>query len=120
MDGVKLVIVILIVILCYWILMRNSKEGVTFRIPQNRYNAGMPVYRLSEDAIAGSKYNANTAWFPATHMQPPSFKQCMDYALSLGNGKMTDIGYTKLTECVQGNAMRPWIKNLPVQEFELI
>jgi hypothetical protein len=113
-----ILIIILVIILYFW--FSSKKEGVTFRIPANRYNAGMPVYRMSEDAIAGLKYNANTAWLPATHMQPPSFKQCMDYALSLGNGKMTDIGYTKLTECVQGNSLRPWIKNLPVQEFDLI
>lgn len=112
-------IILIIIIFCLWML-KGKKEGVTFRIPANRYNAGMPVYRLSEDAIAGSKYNANTAWFPATHMQPPSFKQCMDYALSLGNGQLTDIGYTKLAECMQGNSLRPWIKNLPVQEFDLI
>jgi hypothetical protein len=116
----RIVIVIIVVIFCGWFLFsKKSKEGVTFRIPEGRYNAGMPVYRLSEDAIKSAKYNINTGWYPATHMKTPSFAECQKYALSLGGGKWTDLGYTKLAECVTGSSMKPWIKNLPVQDFVL-
>jgi hypothetical protein len=115
------IIIFIIIIACVWFLTRksSSQKYVDFTIPEGRYNAGMPVYQLSQEDIKSMKHNANLAWAPATMFKPPSFKQCYDYALSLGGGKWSDIGYTKLAECMQGNSMRPWIKNMPTEEFDI-
>ena len=101
-------ILLVIVLIVLYVLNQNEMFQLI-----NNFGDG-PAFGLTQDEILGSKFNNNIGFFPATHFKKPSFQQCLDYALKVGKGKITEEANTKLIMCVQQAGMRPWMKNLPI------